>query len=130
MARRGFCRRVDCDVDYDDPAAAWIGDALALAADARSRTGIRRQTEAASRAVAEAKPTAFDKKHPFPATIIDNSSSPAAARAKRRGTSRFRWKAPASVFEPGDALGVAPRNDPALVAKIIGRLGLKAPLRR
>ena len=32
-------------------------------------------------------------------------------------------------FEPGDALGVAARNDPALVAKIIGCLGL-ALLRR
>ena len=62
--------RVDCDVDYDAAAAAWIGDALALLARDRTRTA--QQTEAAVATVAEAKPAAFDKKTPFPATIIDN----------------------------------------------------------
>ena len=63
--------RVDCDVDYDEPAAVWTGDALALLA--RDHAATTEQAGAAVAAVAKPKPAAFDKKTPFPATIIEYS---------------------------------------------------------
>src|SRR5207248_5897725 len=62
--------RVDCDVDYDDSAAAWI-DAV-LAALARDR---QRPLSVAPRAVltAPAKVSAlYSRKNPFPAPVLAN----------------------------------------------------------
>ena len=116
--------RVDCDVDYDDSAAAWIAAALALIA--RDHGKREPQTDDGVSAIAEAKPAAFDKKTPFPATIIDNFVLTGRGSSKETRHIEISLEGSGLSFEPGDALGVTPRNDPALVAKIIGCLGLGA----
>ncbi len=112
--------RVDCDVDYDDPAGAWIADALALLA--RGHSGAQRQTPALPGA--EAKPAAFDKRNPFLAKIIDNIVLTGRGSSKETRHIEISLEGSGLSFEPGDALGVAPRNDPALVEKILAGLGL------
>jgi sulfite reductase (NADPH) flavoprotein alpha-component len=116
--------RVDCDVDYDDSAAAWIADALALLA--RDHGKPAPQTDDGVSTIAEAKPAAFDKRTPFPAKIIDNFVLTGRGSSKETRHVEISLEGSGLSFEPGDALGVAPRNDPALVAKIIGCLGLGA----
>jgi sulfite reductase (NADPH) flavoprotein alpha-component len=110
--------RVDCDVDYDDPAGAWIAAALALLAQDRGP-----QPTAVS-ALAESKPVAFDKRNPFPAKIIDNIVLTGRGSSKETRHIEISLAGSGLAFEPGDALGVAPRNDPALVEKILASLGL------
>ncbi len=111
--------RVDCDVDYDDPAAAWIADALALVARDR---GAAQQTTAL--VAAEPKPSAYDKRNPFPARIIDNIVLTGRGSSKETRHIEISLEGSGLAYEPGDALGVAPKNDPALVEKILASLGL------
>jgi sulfite reductase (NADPH) flavoprotein alpha-component len=111
--------RVDCDVDYDDPAAAWTADALALLAQDR---GAAQRTDAL---IADGpKPGAFDKRNPFPARIIDNIVLTGRGSSKETRHIEISLEGSGLAFEPGDALGVAPRNDSALVEKILAGLGL------
>ncbi len=117
--------RVDCDVDYDDPAGAWIAAALALLAKDRGESAAR-----AAAPAAKTKPAAFDKRNPFPATIIDNIALTGRGSSKETRHIEISLLGSGLTFEPGDALGVAPRNDPVLVAMILASLGLDgaAPL--
>ncbi len=116
--------RVDCDVDYDEPAAAWIADALARLA--LEQGGSAEQTVVAALTGAESKPASFDKRNPFLAEIIDNVVLTGRGSSKETRHIEISLKGSGLLYEPGDALGVAPRNDPALVETIIGSLGLDA----
>jgi sulfite reductase (NADPH) flavoprotein alpha-component len=118
--------RVDCDVDYDETAAQWSAEALALLAT---------QAGAGCEVPAPADPafpaaTAHDKRNPFTARIIENI--PIVGRDSTKETRHIELDIADSglVYEPGDALGVAARNDPALVAALIDAAGLAgdAPL--
>ncbi len=112
--------RVDCDVDYDDPAAAWISDALALLALDRTKT----PQSAAAAALPEPKQPAFDKRNPFAARTVDNIVVTGRGSSKETRHIEISLEGSGLSFEPGDALGVAVRNDPALVERIVGSLGL------
>ncbi|WP_119258098.1 assimilatory sulfite reductase (NADPH) flavoprotein subunit [Shinella zoogloeoides] len=110
--------RVDCDVDYDDPAAAWIETALAALAPAR--------TAAVPAAAASATPSAaaYDRQNPFPAIVIENLALTGRGSSKETRHVELSLEASGLVFAPGDALGVMPRNDPALVEGLLSALGL------
>lgn len=110
--------RVDCDVDYDDPAAAWIETALVALAPAR--------TAAVPAAAASATPSAaaYDRQNPFPAIVIENLALTGRGSSKETRHVELSLEASGLVFAPGDALGVMPRNDPALVEGLLSALGL------
>jgi len=118
--------RVDCDVDYDDPAAAWIADALARLALDRTKPEDRAaaQTVAAAPAAAAPETAAFDKRNPFHARIIDNIVLTGRGSSKETRHIEISLEGSGLSFNPGDALGVSPRNDPALVNRILESLGL------
>lgn len=120
--------RVDCDVDYDDPAAAWIADALARLALSEGKSAQR--AIAAALTSARPAPAVFDKRNPFAATINDNLILTGRGSTKETRHIEVSLMGSGLTYEPGDALGVFPRNDPALVEKIGGVLGLdlSAPL--
>jgi sulfite reductase (NADPH) flavoprotein alpha-component len=112
--------RVDCDVDYDETAAQWSAEALALlAAQAGAGCEVPAPADPAFPAA-----TAHDKRNPFTARIIENI--PIVGRDSTKETRHIELDIADSglVYEPGDALGVAARNDPALVAALIDAAGL------
>jgi sulfite reductase (NADPH) flavoprotein alpha-component len=118
--------RVECDVDYDDPAAAWIDAALktfAKTEPAAPRNG-GGSVPAAAR---EAKPAArFDKRNPFPAPVVDNLVLTGRGSSKETRHVELSLAGSGLSFQPGDALGVLPRNDPALVDTLLDLLSLSA----
>jgi sulfite reductase (NADPH) flavoprotein alpha-component len=75
-------------------------------------------------AVVEA-PT-FDKRTPFPATIIDNLVLTGRGSSKETRHIELSLAGSGLSFEPGDALGVMARNDPALVETMLDKLSLGA----
>lgn len=120
--------RTDCDVDYDESAADWIAAALAAFAPAPAtgagravavaRTGpqpIPRSTKATA--------AVFDKRHPFPAPVIDNLALTGRGSSKETRHVELSLQGSGLAFEPGDALGIVPRNDPVLAEKLLGLLG-------
>jgi sulfite reductase (NADPH) flavoprotein alpha-component len=118
--------RVDCDVDYDEAAARWIEAALAKVAPAAGSLAeaiMRPQPRAAS---AAAPVSAFDKRTPFPATIIDNLVLTGRGSSKETRHVELSLAGSGLTFEPGDSLGIMPRNDPALVENLLELLKLPA----
>ncbi len=114
--------RVDCDVDYEDAADAWISTVVANLAPAAQAPV---SALAAARSDAPSS-TAFDKKHPFQAAVIDNIVLTGRGSTKETRHVELSLADSGLTYQPGDALGVVPRNDPALVEAILEKLSLSA----
>lgn len=120
--------RADCDVDYDDMAANWIAAAAIKLAPASPDATAAKPSGGAASAASVASPSvpAFDKRTPFAATIIDNFILTGRGSSKETRHVELSLAGSGLTFEPGDALGVAPRNDPALVETLLQALSLSA----
>ena len=117
----------ECDLDYAAPARAWTEAALATLAPAS-------EAAAADAALSEAAVIRVDFAR-APAT--EDGPSAAAVEITERvrlNSSRStaeNWHVEVSLegtglrYEPGDAIGIAARNDPALVAGILDQTGLR-----
>jgi len=116
--------RVDCDIDYDDAAAAWSGSVLAqLVADREQAAA----TVPASVAVGPLDAvSAYDKRNPFSATILDAIRIVGRHSSKETRHVEIDLAGSGLRYEPGDALGVVVRNDPAIVAAVLDAAGLAA----
>lgn len=114
--------RVDCDVDYDDAAGAWIEAVLTALANDRPRFAV-----SAPRAVA-APPTnvsaLYSRKNPFPATVVANIDLSGHGAGKEVRHVELSLEGSALGYEPGDALGILPSNDPGVADALIDVLGL------
>ena len=105
-----------CDLDYQATATAWIEAATASIA-ALSATVVPSGSATASTTITSG--VTYDKERPFTASL----------GARQKITSRQADKNVAHIeidlsgsgirYQPGDALGVWPENDPALVAEIL-----------
>jgi sulfite reductase (NADPH) flavoprotein alpha-component len=109
--------RVDCDVDDDDVAAAWL-DAL-----------LREVSTVAGPAATAVKPQStagaqYDKRHPYQAEVLENINL--NGRGADKETRHIELAVPGLGYQPGDALGVLARNDPALVEALLAALDLPA----
>jgi sulfite reductase (NADPH) flavoprotein alpha-component len=122
---------LECDVDYAAPAKAWIGSTLdLLKTETDGEEGAVIHVDFA-RSVA-AQPTdededaepAYTRERPFTAEIRE------LINLNGTGSSAETWHVEVSLegsglaHEPGDALGIVPENDPALVEEILTLTGL------
>jgi sulfite reductase (NADPH) flavoprotein alpha-component len=112
--------RVECDIDYDETAAQWRAEALAL---------LVAQAGAGCEVPAPADPafpaaTGHDKRNPFPARIIDHLAIVGRDSTKETRHIELDISGSGLAYQPGDALGVVARNDPAVVAALLDAAGL------
>ncbi len=124
LAELGAARiaaRVDCDVDYDDDAAKWIGSIVAGLKPATSSSVAAAATSSAAAPVAA---SSHDKRNPFQAAVIDNFVLTGRGSSKETRHVELSLDGSGLEFRPGDALGILPRNDPAVVDALIAALGL------
>jgi sulfite reductase (NADPH) flavoprotein alpha-component len=68
----------------------------------------------------------FDRKNPFSAPVIDNIVLTGRGSSKETRHIELSLAGSGLTYRPGDALGIVPRNDAALVAALLDRLGLSA----
>jgi sulfite reductase (NADPH) flavoprotein alpha-component len=124
--------RVDCDVDFEDPAGQWIADVTArLHAEAEATgsvaagpTGAGR-TGAGGRSPAPSKPprSKWNRKSPYPSRLVENRLLSGPGSAKEIRHFEFDLGDSGIEYAAGDALNVVPRNAPALVQAVLDALG-------
>ncbi|XHE13008.1 sulfite reductase subunit alpha [Agrobacterium deltaense] len=113
--------RIDCDIDFEDAAAAWIGETLPLA---RAIDG--GSAAAAMSVVAEPPARAkqgWSRKNPYSAKVSVNRLLSGPASSKEIRHYEFDLGESGLDYEAGDALGVVPLNDPELVGALLERFG-------
>ncbi len=121
-ATRILARR-DCDIDYEDPAAAWVGEALPLAAATADTDGIAVVAQPFPAAAPAREVSSWSRKNPYPARLAVNRRLSGSASGKEIRHYEFDLGDSGITYEAGDALGVMPINDPALVHLLLSRLG-------
>lgn len=113
--------RVDCDVDYETAFRGWLDAALA---------GLGTGGAVATAALPDirvADPVAvYDKKHPFPAEVLEKINLNGTGSAKETIHLELSLEGSGLVYEPGDALGLYPENNPRAVEALLGVLKLDA----
>ncbi|WP_138944783.1 sulfite reductase subunit alpha [Plantibacter sp. M259] len=121
--------RVDCDVDYEEPAAAWTTQALSLFG-ALAPTDADAAPAPAPAAKPAKKPgrtrSPWTRKTPYGATLAVNRVLSGPASSKEIRHYEFDLGDSGIEYAAGDALGVMPSNDPALVDAIIAELDAAA----
>ncbi|MEX3635123.1 assimilatory sulfite reductase (NADPH) flavoprotein subunit [Paraburkholderia sp. BR14320] len=122
-----LAQRVDCDVDYEQPANAWIEQTLALLGSNLSAGGhpLSAEPRPPAGAVAQRR-AAIDRQHPFHARVIENIALTGRGSSKETRHIELSLEGSGLSFEPGDALGVVPTNDPSVVRAVLQELDLDA----
>ena len=116
--------RLDCDVDFEEPANEWLAPALdAFFEHSGGGSQSANVVPMPGQEASAAKPQ-YDRKNPFPAEVLDNVCL--NGRGSGRDTRHIELSLEGSGldYKPGDILGIVPENRDATVDSIIERLGL------
>lgn len=110
--------RVECDLDYEEAAAAWMDSLLGILPASSASVPAPSQGTAAL-----APASAYSKQRPFPATLLDNI--PLTGRGSSKEVRHIELSIAGSglCYQPGDALGVLPCNWPERVEQLLVALG-------
>lgn len=123
--------RADCEPDYEDTAAKWLGEVVQALASAAAPVG--RDQHAPARATSTVAPPSraarpgagtYSKKRPLITGVVRNTvlSRPESAKDVRQLV--FDLPEETVTYEAGDALGVWPRNSDQLVDEWLSVTGL------
>ncbi|MGH8194194.1 MAG: assimilatory sulfite reductase (NADPH) flavoprotein subunit [Woeseiaceae bacterium] len=122
LGAKAVVDRVDCDLDFETPAATWADRVVALAAKSAKAASTPVIKPAHLRAVpAVTVPT---REHPFRAEIL--LDQPIVGRGSSKDVRHIELNLESSglAYQPGDSLGVLPQNPPQLVAALLDAVKL------
>ena len=111
-------QRAECDVDFEDTARRWISgviEALSNTAGAPVSASTFSPSPASSN---------HSRKNPFQAEVVENILLNARGSDKAVHHIELSLEDSGLSYEPGDAIGVLPSNDPSLVAEVLDTLQL------
>lgn len=110
--------RVDCDVDFEDAASAWLADTLPTDTETANDTA---NAPVAGKAAKSVK-SGWGRKNPFQSTLVENRLLSGSKSAKEIRHFAFDLGDSAMTYQAGDALGVMPQNNGVLTQALIARL--------
>ena len=121
-APRASRRAVDCDVDYEEPAAAWSA-ALADLSGGELRRAVGGIC-ACHRPPGPSRQRPHDKRNPFAATVLENIRIVGRHSTKETRHVELDLSGSGLRYVPGDALGLAASNNAPSGRGPAGRAGL------
>ncbi|GMM69901.1 assimilatory sulfite reductase (NADPH) flavoprotein subunit [Alteromonas sp. MTD1] len=124
LGGQAIVERLDCDVDYEAEAEAWLNKLIeSLKGDfsASTEVAVAAQTGAAVQGVAA---QTYTKKAPYKATLIDAQKITGRDSVKDIRHIEISLEDSGITYKPGDALGVWFKNAPSLVSEFVNVLSL------
>ena len=124
--------RIDCNVDYDDPAARWQDGVFEVLHKVFSQDGSTQVNGSNGSVIvpadsagidASAEPAGYSRKKPFPARQLVNRRLTGEDSEKDTRHYEICLKGSGLTYEVGDVLGIMPSNSPQLVEEILQALG-------
>ncbi|RFU70380.1 assimilatory sulfite reductase (NADPH) flavoprotein subunit [Peribacillus saganii] len=107
-------QRVDCDLDFDEPAAEWLEGVISGLASAQG--GLAAETPKSAPQAAE---TEYSRTNPFKAEVLENINLNGRGSNKETRHLEISLEGSGLTYEPGDSLGIYPENDPVLVEQLL-----------
>ena len=119
--------RVDLDLDYAKQAAEWTEGTLAKLAPAEAApaggTVVHVDFGGAAVQLDDDEPQ-FTDERPLEAEISALVNLNGTGSTRETWHAEFAFDTPAFTYQPGDAIGLFPENDPALVDELLKTVGL------
>jgi sulfite reductase (NADPH) flavoprotein alpha-component len=113
--------RVDCDIDYEDPAAGWSEMVVQLLAADQAASSPQK---VAATPRADSTLAAHDKRNPFNATVLENIQIVGRHSTKETRHVELDLGGSGLTYQPGDSLGFVASNDARVVEELLGATGL------
>ncbi len=115
--------RVDCDLDFGEPAQEWFKEVTSKLNELGESTPTVQST---SNHVAEINRTVYSRTNPFHAEVLENLNL--NGRGSKKETRHLELSIEGSnlQYEPGDSIGIYPKNDPELVDALIAEMNWDA----
>ena len=126
LARSGASQitpRIDCDIDFEEPAETWQTQVLASLAGApvAAEADNVRTTQEACDIIATHDASAHHEL--VPATVLDNSLLVGVGSTKATRHIALALDEGTAEYMPGDSLGLIARNDATVVNRLLEALG-------
>ncbi len=111
--------RVDCDLDYDEPAEEWLNGVIEGLNEGQEQNVGLAQSAATAEAVVESP---YSRKNPFKAEVLESINLNGRGSNKETRHLELSLEGSGLTYKPGDSLGIYPENDPKLVDLLIEEL--------
>ncbi|MCS0333555.1 assimilatory sulfite reductase (NADPH) flavoprotein subunit [Vibrio diabolicus] len=118
-----FIDRLDCDVDYEAPAAEWRKNALGKVKNTLS-SGTEADVVQLPVGQAATAHSPYNKQNPYTATLLTSQKITGRDSGKDVRHIEIDLEGSGLTYQPGDALGVWFENSSELANAILGKVGL------
>lgn len=115
--------RVDCDLDFDEPAASWVDGVIQsyLGAGEENSASELTSTENVAAALVGSE-IEYTRNNPFYAEVFENINLNGRGSNKETRHLEISLEGSGINYQPGDALGIIPTNDLELVGELLKEL--------
>ncbi|MGG0413845.1 assimilatory sulfite reductase (NADPH) flavoprotein subunit [Peribacillus simplex] len=110
--------RMDCDLDYDEPACEWLEGVISSLSEGQGSTA----AAAVPAAIASVGEQTYSRTNPFKAEVLENINLNGRGSNKETHHLELSLEGSGLTFEPGDSLGIYPKNDSDLVDMLLMEL--------
>ncbi|MFV8830258.1 assimilatory sulfite reductase (NADPH) flavoprotein subunit [Alkalihalobacterium sp. APHAB7] len=107
--------RVDCDLDFDEPAAEWVKGVIGGLSQAQEGA----VSEPSGVSAPQTDTTAYNRTNPFEAEVLENLNLNGRGSNKETRHLEISLEGSGLTYEPGDSLGIYPENDQELVELLL-----------
>ena len=115
-------QRIDCDLDFDEPAAKWLDEVLTQFLGAGEAGVEVATTQSVSTPNQAATGQEYSRKNPFYAEVFENINLNGRGSNKETHHLEISLEESGLTYKPGDALGILPKNDSELVELLLKEL--------
>ena len=120
LGAKRIAPRVDCDLDYDEQATAWITQIVGALA---SQTESVPSQQGAEQVASVAATSTYNKNNPYYAEVLESINLNGRGSNKHTRHLELSLEGSGLTYEPGDSLGILPENDANLVTALLLSLG-------